>query len=223
MLHIRRVDSGHTVALLDAAEVQELDSQNFVTALKVYLQPLLGTPRFRQRLYGERGEIFQGSWAQMGGPAELQVETLPCSNDFHKDLLSAVKNGDETQVIYALEQLIDPNVECLMSEHDFQRFTPLYCAALQGRVDLMKLLLEAGADVSSGGFSTPLVVAAQNGNLEVVRFLVEAGADIAKANDYGLTARRSADLAQHTAVAQYLLRVERERCFNLAAEAVECS
>ena len=87
----------------------------------------------------------------------------------------------------------------------------------------MKLLLEAGADVSSGGFSTPLVVAAQNGNLEVVRFLVEAGADIAKANDYGLTARRSADLAQHTAVAQYLLRVERERCFNLAAEAVECS
>ena len=66
---------------------------------KVYLQPLLGTPRFRQRLYGERGEIFQGSWAQMGGPAELQVETLPCSNDFHKDLLSAVKNGDETQLV----------------------------------------------------------------------------------------------------------------------------
>lgn len=38
----------------------------------------------------------------------------------------------DNQVIYALEQLIDPNVECLMSEHDFQRFTPLYCAALQG-------------------------------------------------------------------------------------------
>ena len=92
-----------------------------------------------------------------------------------------------------------------------------------GRVDLMKLLLEAGADVNFGGFSTPLVVAAQNGNLEVVRFLVEAGADIAKANDYGLTAMRSADLAQHTAVVQYLLRVERERFFNLAAEAVECS
>ena len=35
MLHIRRVDSGHTVALLDAAEVQELDAENFVTALKV--------------------------------------------------------------------------------------------------------------------------------------------------------------------------------------------
>ena len=64
----------------------------------MYLQPLLGTPRFRQRLYGQEGEIFEGSWAQMGGPAELQVETLPCNNDFHKDLLLAVKNGDETQV-----------------------------------------------------------------------------------------------------------------------------
>ena len=68
------------------------------TPKKVYLQPLLGTPRFRQRLYGQEGEIFKGSWAQMGGPAELQVETLPCNNDFHKDLLLAVKNGDETQV-----------------------------------------------------------------------------------------------------------------------------
>lgn len=78
--------------------VSQLWVMNSAFFSKVYLQPILGTPRFRQRLYGEQGEIFEGSWAQMGGPAELQVETLPCSNDFHKDLLSAVKNGDETQV-----------------------------------------------------------------------------------------------------------------------------
>lgn len=91
-----------------------------------------------------------------------------------------------------------------------------------GRVDLMKLLVEGGADVNNGGFSTPLVVAAQNGHFDVVRFLVEAGADIGKANDYGLTAMRSADLAGQTAIMQYLLRVKRERDF-FAAEAVECA
>lgn len=211
------------MALLDAAQVHQLDStHDFVASLKVYLQPVLGAPRFRQRLYGEHGEVMEGGWAEMGCPAELQVLVLPCNNDFPRDLISAVKNGDELQVVDALEKLIDPNAASLMSEHDFQSFTPLYCAALQGRVDLMKLLVEAGADVNYGGFSTPLVVAAQNGHLEVVRFLVEAGADIGKANDYGITAMRSADLAHQTDVLQYLLRVKRERLFHHAAEAVDC-
>lgn len=120
----------------------------------------------------------------MGAPAELQVVVLPCSNEFPKDLISAVKSGNETQagkndrkgkktlqcfervsssmifkvhqssmffvpssmvfsldsdlldqVEAALERLIDPNVESLISEHDFQSFTPLYCAAVQGRCD----------------------------------------------------------------------------------------
>ena len=81
-----------------------------------------------------------------------------------------------------------------------------------GRVDLMKLLVEAGADVNHGSFP-PLVVAAQKGHLEVVRFLVEKGADIGKPNDYGLTAMRSADLAQQAAVVQYLLKVKHEQIF----------
>eukprot|EP00438_Fugacium_kawagutii_P030852 Skav215426 [mRNA] locus=scaffold745:9004:10778:- [translate_table: standard] len=133
MLHIRCGHSGHTVALLDAAEVHQLDSSHdFVASLKAYLQPILGAPRFRQRLYGEGGEVV-GGWADMGAPAELQ-----------------------------------------------------------------------------------------NGDFDVVRFLVEAGADIGKANDYGLTAMRSADLAGQTAIMQYLLRVKRERDF-FAAEAVECA
>lgn len=101
-----------------------------------------------------------------------------------------MKSGEPQQVQAAL-RFMDPNAsrpprarlrsrseaEELMSEHDFKRFTALYCAALQGRLDLVQLLVQAGADVNRGGFSTPLVVAAQRGDLEVVRFLVESGAD----------------------------------------------
>ena len=36
-------------------------------------------------------------WVEMGCPAELQVLVLPCNNDFPRDLISAVKNGDELQ------------------------------------------------------------------------------------------------------------------------------
>lgn len=70
---------------------------SFPGDFQVYLQPVLGAPRFRQRLYGEHGEVMEGGWAEMGCPAELQVLVLPCNNDFPRDLISAVKNGDELQ------------------------------------------------------------------------------------------------------------------------------
>jgi hypothetical protein len=70
---------------------------SFPGNFQVYLQPVLGAPRFRQRLYGEHGEVMEGGWAEMGCPAELQVLVLPCNNDFPRDLISAVKNGDELQ------------------------------------------------------------------------------------------------------------------------------
>ena len=43
------------------------------------------------------------------------MRVLSCNNDFPSDLISAVKSGDETQVVDALEKLIDPNTEALLS------------------------------------------------------------------------------------------------------------
>ncbi|MCP4367117.1 MAG: tetratricopeptide repeat protein [Deltaproteobacteria bacterium] len=58
--------------------------------------------------------------------------------------------------------------------------TPLYWASYNGHTALVKLLLEAGADVNKAhtdGF-TPLYVASYKGNTEIVKLLLEAKADI---------------------------------------------
>lgn len=57
--------------------------------------------------------------------------------------------------------------------------TPLSGAALMGHLEIVRVLVESGADVekSDGWGRTPLIWAAGKGHLEVVRFLVEAAAE----------------------------------------------
>lgn len=79
------------------------------------------------------------------------------------------------------------------------RVTPLHSAAAGRHADVVRILLEAGADVhvrQQGGW-TPLHSAAQNGDLDSVRLLLVAGADPTVGNDEG---RTSLDLATTDAV-----------------------
>jgi len=58
--------------------------------------------------------------------------------------------------------------------------TPLHAAVAGGRLEVVKLLLNHGADVNAcqeGGW-TPLQAAAQNGNREIVEVLLAQGADV---------------------------------------------
>jgi ankyrin repeat protein len=57
----------------------------------------------------------------------------------------------------------------------------LVVAGLAGHLDIVRALVEAGADVNAvdaGLLRTPLVAAVEGGNAEVVRFLLVAGADV---------------------------------------------
>ena len=64
--------------------------------------------------------------------------------------------------------------------------TPLHMAACKGNVNVMKLLLERGAEIDSLGMwgHTPLVQAAQGGHIASAKLLVEKGADIDLAKGY---------------------------------------
>lgn len=79
-------------------------------------------------------------------------------------------------------------------------------AAKKGRIEQVKALIEAGADVDerSRGGNTPLYYAAQKGHAEVVRLLVEAGADVDVDNDFGSTPLHVASRGGHVEVIRLL-------------------
>ena len=69
------------------------------------------------------------------------------------------------------------------------RQTPLHLAATGGHIEIVRLLLEKGADINARDIKgTPLHWAASRGHLEVVRWLVENGADINARDEDGRTA-----------------------------------
>jgi ankyrin repeat protein len=84
------------------------------------------------------------------------------------------------------------------SDDEYDKTTSLYLAAENGRADIVKLLLENGADVdgalfdeeSDDGyyFRTPLSVSIERGDSNVVQLLLENGADIDIIDDAGRTA-----------------------------------
>ena len=64
---------------------------------------------------------------------------------------------------------------------------PMYLAAKEGHLELVRLLLEAGAGQNAPNQhgSTPLIVAASTGHLEVAWALLEAAADQNAASQHG--------------------------------------
>jgi len=73
--------------------------------------------------------------------------------------------------------------------------TPLYLAAMDNHLDVVKILIAAKADVNAkkqGGI-TALMIAARYGQLESVEALVAAGADVNSRDENGRTARDEAE------------------------------
>ena len=67
--------------------------------------------------------------------------------------------------------------------------TPLLYAARDGRIDIARALLDAGAEVNLADANgiTPLIAAITNNHPETARFLIDRGADIKAADWYGRT------------------------------------
>lgn len=87
---------------------------------------------------------------------------------------------------------------------------PLLWAALEGKVEDVRALIEGGADVNRfGPDETPLIAAARKGydanHKEIVRMLLDAGANIHAMDMYGRTAAQSAARKGLTEMAQYLM------------------
>lgn len=89
----------------------------------------------------------------------------------------AAEAGNVDEVRKQLTSGINPNSRTL-----WYRVTPLHRAAAYGRVRIVKLLLENGAEVNirNEGGETPLHYAARHGHVSVMKILLEYGADPAQ-------------------------------------------
>jgi ankyrin repeat protein len=104
---------------------------------------------------------------------------------------TAVKQNFQGVAELLLQYKADPNIP---DNDQNQIHTPLYWAAQNGRLPLVKLLVAHGADVNAKnqGDQTALHVAASRSNLEIVRLLIDSKADIAAKTSSGSTPLHSA-------------------------------
>lgn len=117
-------------------------------------------------------------------------------------LLEAVQYGEFERVKAGLEQGLNPNY----SEQDSE-YSLINWAAQEGYTDIIKLLVQFGADVEGGSPEMPaLYNAAGEGNLEVVATLIECGAGVNRGDKQRLgTALSNAAAWGHDAIVRLLI------------------
>ena len=95
-----------------------------------------------------------------------------------------------------------------ISGKDEHGHTPLYHASMWGMIEVVRALVEAGADLNQAreNGTTPLHVASYDGHLDVVKYLVETGADINSSNYEGGTPLALARQGSLKKVVAYLKR-----------------
>lgn len=111
----------------------------------------------------------------------FSISTSAAAGDLHR----AAQKGEDAQVSALLADGADPN------ERDGEGATALFIAARWGRISVVEVLLESGADplivaknpYGSGG--TAIHIASQRGHVEIVEMLLDHGVD-PNLNDYRL-------------------------------------
>jgi ankyrin repeat protein/WD40 repeat protein len=117
-----------------------------------------------------------------------------------QEFFQAAAEGDSLKISSLLKEV---DIE----EKNSQNKTALVIAAEEGRVEVVKQLMTAGASFNNEDAegNTPLLLACQNGHANVVAALIEQGASATKTNKKLISPLCVAALAGHENVVQYLI------------------
>lgn len=122
------------------------------------------------------------------GPSRQEVE----------EFCHAARDGDAAKVT----RLLDQYGAAIINERDSIDARAITWAAFSGNNDIVKLLLDRGADINSHGTSgkPALTWAVECGRLETTAFLLDRGASLEERDDTGMTPLDYARRASNTAV-----------------------
>ena len=101
-----------------------------------------------------------------------------------------------------------------VERRDANDFTPLIVAIGYGLVEIVKLLIENGANVNTVEVDealTPLMIAAEAGNESIVELLLDHGADIDPKNWWGSDAADVAEKKGHSSIGRLIQKRREQR------------
>lgn len=121
-------------------------------------------------------------------------------------ILSAFTGATES-VKYLLERHVKPDLS------NAEGYRPLMMASLLGRLDIMQLLVSAGADINAASKTqeTAVTEACSGGRLDAVRWLVEHGADLSIAGEQGMSALATSAMSKNPALLAYVIEQLKKR------------
>ena len=182
-------------------------------ALKRFLQPLCGLPRFRQRLlfdgqvlkaaclcvfcFGFGLDVFRGSESE-----ELIFKQLNASEVLTRFLWACLQDDDAVPAAPADVQLVLLN----FCKPEPESEAELHDAAFVGSTLRVEAALQRPEDPNADGLGdSPLTAAAYSGQIDVVRLLLEARADTGMPEDESQTPLEAASELGYQDIVRLLL------------------
>ncbi|MFO1257926.1 MAG: ankyrin repeat domain-containing protein [Gammaproteobacteria bacterium] len=115
-----------------------------------------------------------------------------------------IHNASKCGIVTAVRGFISAGVNINIRDH--LDLTPLHHAASQGKVAVLKILIEGGSDLEARAHGkTPLHLAAASGRSRAVRALIRSGANLEARDDENMTPLHLAALWGHKAVVRSLV------------------
>lgn len=127
------------------------------------------------------------------------------SEQTQRDVFDIVKTGELQEV----EELVERNGSEVLCSRDEWGYTPAHWAALDGNVEIMRLIVDRGAPFDLPCLGTqgprPIHWACRKGHSQIVQVLLQAGVPVNGADFKGLTPLMTACMFGRSATAAYLL------------------